>query len=434
MYECPINVMYTSVSASVHGYSALPFVVMIPILTQYVGRRIPFLVVTANTIVAFIVFYWSATTMHLLISEILQGMLLASNMTLLIVIVTEYSSPRYRGVFTTIESSIFFYGVWVANAVGTWFHWKNIGIIAFVGCGYCFSACYWPESPSWLALKGRFDECAASHHWLKGYDAESEKELESLINSQREYLNFCEKRNAISFKDKLRGVVETLTTKGFYQPLLLGVAVMSLYHFSGKLVCTMYAVELIRQITHSEYTAYMGMLILEGFTILGMQVGCVLSKYLKRRTLLLLFSAIGIVFLYIISFYLYLIKIGVINEKKSVSILLMIIFSVSISIGPMIVPSSLFGEIIFLRYKSASLLILTLYSELLMATVLKMSPHIFKVFTLHGAFFFYAVSATVFSFILYKYLPETKDKTLQEIEEYFVKRPKPDKVAKVLIE
>lgn len=372
--------------------------------------------------------------MQLLISEILQGMLLASNMTLLIVIVTEYSSPRYRGVFTTIESSIFFYGVWVANAVGTWFHWKSIGIIAFIGCAYCLSAFFWPESPSWLALKGRFAECAASHHWLKGYDTESEKELESLINSQKHYLMSCERRRLISYKDKLRRVVEILTTKGFYQPLLLGVAVMSLYHFSGKLVCTMYAVELIRQITKSENTAFMGMLILEGFTILGMQVGCVLSKYLKRRTLLLLFSAIGITFLYLISLYLYLIKLGVVNENKIVSILLMIIFSVAISIGPMIVPSSLFGEIIFLRYKSASLLILTLYSELLMATVLKMSPHIFKVFTLHGAFLFYAVSATVFSIILYKYLPETKDKTLQEIEEYFIKRPKSDKVAKELIE
>lgn len=296
------------------------------------------------------------------------------------------------------------------------------------------SAFYWPESPSWLALKGRFEECAESHHWLKGYDSESEKELKSLINSQKEYIKACEQSKATNYKDKLRGFFEVMTTRGFYQPLLLGLAVMSLYNFSGKLVCTMYAVELLRQITNDERTAYMGMLVLEGFTILGMQAGCILSKYLKRRTLLLLFSAIGIGFLYIISLYLFLIRAGVISEEKYLSITLLIVFSVSISIGPMIVPSSLFGEIIFLRYKSASLLILCLYSELLMATVLKMSPHIFHVFTLPGAFLFYASSATVFSIILYKYLPETKDKTLQEIEEYFIKRPKSAKVGKQLIE
>lgn len=372
--------------------------------------------------------------MQLLLSEILQGMLLASNMTLLIVIVTEYTSPHYRGIFMTIESSIFFWGVWVANAAGTFSNWKNIALIAFACCTFCLTSFFWPESPSWLAMKGRFEECAASHYWLKGHDAESEKELNSLINSQKEYLEECRSRRANCFKDKLRTVTQTATTRGFYQPLLLGLAVMSLYHFSGKLVCTMYAVELIRKITKDEFTGFMGMLILEGVTIIGMQIGCVLSKYLKRRTLLLLFSAIGITFLYIISLYLYLVDLGVLLENKFVSISLLMAFSVTISIGPMIVPSSLFGEIIFLRYKSSSLLILCLYSEFLMATVLKMSPHLFEMLTLHGAFLFYGVCASVFTIVLYKYLPETKDKMLQDIEEYFKDKPKSNDVTKVLIE
>lgn len=372
--------------------------------------------------------------MQLLLSEILQGMLLASNMTLLIVIVAEYTSPHYRGIFMAIESSIFFWGVWVANAAGTFSHWKNIGLIAFACCVFCLSAFFWPESPSWLAMKGRFDECAKAHYWLKGYDAESEKELNCLINSQKEYLEECKGRKVKCFKDKLRIVIQTATTRGFYQPLLLGVAVMSLYHFSGKLVCTMYAVELIRQITKDEFTAYMGMLVLEGVTIIGMQFGCVLSKYLKRRTLLLVFSTLGITFLFIISLYLYLIKLGILFENKYVSISLLMAFSVTVSIGPMIVPSSLFGEIIFLQYKSSSLLILCLYSEFLMATVLKMSPHIFKKLTLHGAFCFYGVCASIFTIVLYKYLPETKDKLLQEVEAYFKDPPKPGEATKELIE
>ncbi|KAJ8724403.1 hypothetical protein PYW08_015877 [Mythimna loreyi] len=405
--------------SSVLGYSSMPWVIILPILTQYIGRKIPFLIVTVLTIVSFIVFYCSTSALHILISQLLQGVTLASNMTVLIVIIVEYSSPRYRGVFMMIESSIFFWGVWIANLTGTFSHWRNIAIIAFVCCLYSLTAVIMPESPSWLAMNGKFEECAKAHHWLKGYDKDSEEELESLIKSQKEYLRKCASRAKSTSWYKLRIVKETVTAKGFHQPLLLSMAVMSLYHFSGKLVCSMYAVVLITQITANESAAYTGMLILDAVTILGMQVGCVLSKILNRRTLLLSSSALGIMFLFTISLYLYLINLKVIVENNIVSIVLLTSFSVAITCGPMIMPSTIFGELIFLRYKSSSLLILTLFSEMLMATVLKLSPLISATLTLPGAFLFYGISSSIFAFILYKYLPETKDKTLQEIENYF---------------
>lgn len=338
-------------------------------------------------------------------------------MTLLIVIVTEYTSPRYRGIFMTVKSTIFFWGVWIANATGTFSHWKNIAIFAFVCSAYSLTAFLWPESPSWLAMNGHFEECAASHRWLKGYDKESENELESLIKSQKEYRNASKRKEASL--SRLKNILETLKTKAFYKPLLLSMTVMSLYNFSGKFVCSMYSIELIKKITHSESTAYMGMLILEAVTIFSMQIGCVLSKFLKRRTLLLVSSSIGIMFLFLISLYLYLIELSVIAENKIISLLLLTLFSMTISCGPMILACTVYGELTPLRYRSSSLPALAIFSEILMASVLKISPNIFKIFDLHGAFLFYGLSASIFAFILYKYLPESKDKTLQEIENYF---------------
>ncbi|PZC75261.1 hypothetical protein B5X24_HaOG206523 [Helicoverpa armigera] len=405
--------------SSVLGYFSIPWAVILPILTQYIGRKIPFLIVTVVTLISFIVFYCSTSPMHLLISEVFQGVTLASNMTVLIVIIVEYSSPRHRGVFMMIETSIFYWGVWIANVTGTFSHWRKIAIIAFVCCLYSLTAIIMPESPSWLAMNGRFEECANAHRWLNGHHKESEDELENLIKSQKDYRKKCAAREKTTSWYRLRIIKETVSAKGFYQPLLLSMCVMSLYHFSGKLVCTMYAVDLLSSITASESAAYTGMLILDAVTILGMQIGCVLSKLFNRRTLLLSSSALGIFVLFLISLYLYLISLNVIVENKIVSIVLLTSFSVAITCGPMIMPSTIFGELIFLRYKSSSLLILTLFSELLMATVLKLSPHIFKALTLHGAFLFYGISASIFAFILYKYLPETKDKTLQEIENYF---------------
>lgn len=350
----------------------------------------------------------------------MEGILISSNMILLIVVVTEYTSPQYRGIFMTIKSTIFFWGVWIANATGTFGHWRYIAIIAFVFSGYSIiSALVWPESPSWLAMKGRFEGCAVSHRWLKGVNEDSERELKNLIISQKQYIKSLKSDQKMTFTQLFNNFVQTLQTKAFYMPLLLSMMTMSLYNFTGKFVCTMYSIELITKITHSESTAYMGMLIIEALTIFSMQIGCVLSKYLKRRTMLLGSSSIGIVFLFIISLYLYCVKLNVIMENKTVSILLLTLFSMTVSCGPMIMACTVYGELTPLRYKSSSLPLLAIFSEFLMGTVLKVSPYIFKLLDIHGAFLFYALSASLFVCLLYKYLPESKDKTLLEIEQYF---------------
>lgn len=407
------------VTASIHGYSALPWIPIIPMLSRKFGRKVPFVILCITTLLGFIVFYCSTTTLILLISEIMEGMLVGSNMTLLIVVVTEYTTPRYRGIFMTVKSTIFFWGSWIANATGTFSHWKNIALIAFACSVYPLitAAFLWPESPSWLAMNGRFEECATAHRWLKGQDEASESELEGLINSQKEYLTRSKRKEMSSFK--VKNVLETISTKAFYKPLLLSMTVMLLYNFSGKYVCSMYSIVMIQTITNSESTAYMGMLIMEAVTIFSMQIGCVLSKYLKRRTLLLSSSSLGIMFLFVISLYLYLVKLSVIVQNKIISLALLTMFSMTISCGPMILACSVYGELTPLRYRSTSLPTLAIFSEILMASVLKISPYIFKTLEMHGAFLFYGISASIFAFLLYYYLPESKDKTLQEIENYF---------------
>lgn len=231
------------------------------------GRRIPFLIVCFGTISAYTVFYLSTNSTVLLISEIMQGILISSNMILLIVVVTEYTSPQYRGIFMTIKSTIFFWGVWIANATGVFGHWRYIAIIAFACSVYSLSAFIWPESPFWLAMNGRFKECAAAHRWLKGSTEDSEKELNNLIISQTNYLKNLQDTPP---KHKLKYYTDTLTTKAFYMPLLLSMTTMSLHNFTGKFVCTMYSIDLIKKITNSESTAYMGMLIIEAVTIFSM--------------------------------------------------------------------------------------------------------------------------------------------------------------------
>lgn len=370
-----------------------------------------------TSIISLVIFYNATTMTQFLISQIIQGILFGSNLTISMIMVTEYTSPRFRGMFLCIKAASLFWGTWASNAIGTFYQWNYIALFGLVCSGYYITVFYWPESPYWLATKGRFEECAKAHRWLKGEDEDSEKELENLIKSQREFLQSCSKRE--SLRDKMMSVIKTVALKEFYKPIVVSILVFAQYHSSGKLVCGMYSIELIKKITKSESTAYAGMLILDGLSVFGMYCGCFLVKIIKRRTLLFITSIVGIIFLFLLSLYLWLVNMSLIVENNIISVLLLSTFSVTISCGPMILSTAIYGELLPLRFKSSGVIIIIVTHFVLMGTGFKIAPFIFKTFSLHGTFAFYGIMATIFTWILYKYLPETKDKTLQEIENYF---------------
>ncbi|XP_013170097.1 PREDICTED: facilitated trehalose transporter Tret1-like [Papilio xuthus] len=397
---------------SVFGTCTLPWVVITLFFTQYFGRRWPVIISVSTIFLVFLFMSLSTNAKQILVAEIMEGCFFSCCLTVCVIILSEYTIPKYRGIFLCFKSSSFFWGLWIANIIGTFFHWKNIPIFGMIVCLYSFTAFFWPESPHWLASRGRFEECKTSYRWLHGCDEESERDLATLIKRQTDYLNVrAQKRKSFYFSQ--------YTSKEFYKPLFLIVLAVTQYHFSGKLVCSIYVLEITKKITNSEDTAYLIMLILDGVTILGIFIGCLLSRILNRRTMYISFSAIGVVFLFLISLYLYLVKLLIVVENNIFSIILLTCFSIAISCGPMIMTTSVYGEVIPLKHKTSMFLIAILLFETYNAVLLKNAPKLFKNLGFHGTFLMYGIVTGICTYLLYLYLPETKDKTLQQIEQQF---------------
>ncbi|CAH2240692.1 jg6645 [Pararge aegeria aegeria] len=398
---------------SLPGYSGLPWGIVLPFIAYRFGRKISLIMLSVSILISNIIFYRSTTLTELMISQAMTGMLECSTNTLTIMVITEYTSPRYRGVFMTLKSASFYWGIWISNAMGTFFHWTNIGLVIFVFSVYNLLVIFYPESPFWLATKGRYEDCSKCHRWLKGTSKDSEEELEKLILSQKQQNTKIKKQHSENIIVMFYRIVSCVT---FYKPIFYAVLGTGLYHSSGKMAYSVYAIDIIQKITGSENTAYEGMLILDGVTILGMYLGSPLTKVLKRRTQLLSFSSIGAGFLFIMSIYLYMIQFNLLLENKYISLFLLVGFSISIGCGPMVMAACCYGELTPLKYRSTYLSIFTLLSSAATGSDLKTAPLVFRKFGTPGAFLYYAITSTVFICLLYKYLPETKDKTIQEIE------------------
>lgn len=389
-----------------------PWLIVLPLFTKRYGRKLPQIITALASMAIFIILYYSHTITHIIISEVLQGFLYAGNVTVRILIVTDYVSPKYRGIFLAIKSASFFWGIWVANAIGTFFHWKNIAVLGFVCAVYTLNVLLWPESPYWLASKGRYEECRKSFRWIHGINAKGETELKELIKVQTERIRLENEYGKMGFMEMIR-------SSEFYKPLFLSAVAIIQYHFSGKVVCSLYILDIFKSITADEWSAYMAMLILDGVTVLGMYVGSFLSRVLKRRTLYMSCSFAGIAFLVIISVYLFMVRMNLLGENHFVTIALLCMYSISISSGPLILSISLYGELIPQKFQAISYTLVSLTFGVFYSTLIKVSPTIFRTFGIDGTFLFYAITCGLCTLYLYLYLPETKNKTQQEINEYF---------------
>ncbi|PZC82618.1 hypothetical protein B5X24_HaOG210062 [Helicoverpa armigera] len=407
-------------------YSGLPWVFILPVTMKYIGRKYTYTFVFISNLISFVLFYFSASILHIVISLVINGINTGSHFTVSVMIITEYTSPKHRGFFLTIKSATIFWGIFMANAIGTFFHWRNIGLAGILISIYGLLVAYiLPESPFWLATKQRFEKCSSTHRWLRGEEKQSEADLENLILFHK---NLSVKENSKNFE--LNGVVNkyynVMTSKKFYKPLLLSLLIQSLYVLSGKIVFSVYALDIIGKITAGyKMSAYTAMLILDGVTVLCMYIGCFFVKLLSRRTLLIGASLVGIAFLFMISLYAFLIKLSLLEENNYVAIFLLVGYSIGISCGPVILTQTISGELVSIESRGLSSCCIDLCLKILLGTVIKISPYMFKSWGAHGAFFFYGICTSIFLFLIFLYLPETKDKSLQEIAEWMEGSRKP---------
>nr|XP_013189858.1 unnamed protein product [Amyelois transitella] len=394
------------------SYGTIPWNFILPVLLSTFGRRRTFLFVNCALIITSVIFYISDSPNQLLIFEIITGLPHSGTVTVAVIILAEYTSPKYRGMFLMTKSASIHWGIWVSNVIGTFFSWRYIAVVGFVCSLYTLTAFFWPESPFWLANKGRFNECKRSHRWLKGNGEFSKKELDNLLNYQN-YENLTI-RNGNIFR-----FFRTISSREFYKPIFVITLCVCLYIFSGKLVCSIYAIDIFKRITKNDSAAYTGMLILDGATVFSMYVGCLLCRFLKRRTLLLCSATVSILFLFTISLYLFLVKLSLLVENAFLSIALLGCYSFSVGCGPTIMATSLYAELVPLRHKSLSVVLVSIIFMSLLATSLNIAPFIFKSLGMHGTFLFYGMCMSVFTILVFCFLPETKDKTLIEIDQYF---------------
>ncbi|XP_045783193.1 sugar transporter ERD6-like 9 [Maniola jurtina] len=386
------------------------------VVSDKVGRKWSFTIFSVPMMANYIVAYFAWDMPSLMLSRLLAGIATGALFALKLCVTSEYVGPKTRAMFlnmiSTLAPSI---GSAAAHALGIVFHWRTVvlfGILTTIS-GIILPF-FWEESPHWLASKGKFEECEQAFRKLHGSTPNTEAELSLLLTVEKSKLEKAKKTNSMGTLKKL---MIACKKKYFWDLMLLGVFISAFIASAGKLAFSTLAVTIIQEMTGSRDNIFGFTMVVDICVILGAAASCLLIKKLSMRSMLFTTGIIGIIVLVSLSACLYFKTNSVYFQWANVSLLSFYFFIVKS--GPYPILEALLGEIYPIELKVHFFF----FSGIILMSSLALTVLLLQVMVgamgYHGLFLTNASIMGLSLSYIWLRLPETKGRTLQEIEIYF---------------
>lgn len=383
------------------------------------GRKITHQLVILPGTIGWLAIYFAQNVPTIMIGRILGGVTAGATVSLGAIAIGEYSNPKYRGVFLNLKTAAVCFGGMLVHISTRFFTWRTIAALAVVPHIVAILIIWtWPESPAWLASKGEFEKSEKAFFWLRESNPGSHRELQELLKAQHERLSkpIVEK----SLSDKIRDFFAKFTRKDFLKPVCIVLAGTALLETSGRHIFPAYALQIIGEITGNNTQSFYYTLAIDLIITTSAVCSSILVKMMKRRTLLFSTGFAAFVAIMAVCTYLTLKASGIItNDKPWVAIGMFVVYFILVNLGCTPIPLALLGEVFPLAHRGVGSSIVGIFMSLGVMMGLQVTPYMLLYLKVHGTFFIFGSAMGVMLLILYFILPETKDKTLQEIENYF---------------
>ncbi|XP_052189605.1 sugar transporter ERD6-like 16 [Diospyros lotus] len=372
-------------------------------ISDFIGRKGAMRLSAVFCITGWLAVYFSMGALLLDMGRFLTGYGIGIFSYVVPVFVAEISPKNLRGGLTTLNQLMIVTGSSIAFSVGTIVSWRTLALTGLLPCIVLLLGLFLvPESPRWLAKVGLEKEFKAALNKLRGKDADVSREaaeIEAYIKS----LQSLPKARLLDLFDNKH-----------IRSVIIGVGLMVFQQFGGINGISFYASQ-----TFVDAGLSSGSIGTLAYAIVQVPitiVGAVLMDKSGRRPLLMV-SATGTFFgcfLTGLSFFL-----------KGQSLLLgwvpvlavsgLLIYIASFSIGMGAVPWVIMSEIFPIHVKAVAGSLVVLVNWL-GAWAVSYTFNFLMSWSSTGTFLLYSVFCALTVLFVAKVVPETKGKTLEEIQ------------------
>lgn len=335
--------------------------------------------------------------------------------------ITEISPKNLRGLFGAMNQLAITVGVLLVQAlgIGLSYAWLCVVGLAIMLLYVPLTSMTLRESPRWLISQGRNLQAGKVLAWLRGPNFNVNKEqmeIEAQLASEEK----------LTFSEKMRA----LATRSAFHPLVLAMLLMFFQQFSGVNAVIFNGQQIIEQAGVS-HAAIMATVTIGIAQVVATLVGVILTDILGRKVLLITGGIIMCLSMAALSVY-DLLKnkpychppddSKCIDNLQPLAITAVMFYIIGFSIGWGALPWLMASELIPMRVRGTGVGIATGINWICAAIVLGFFGSYQNLVKPWGTFLTFGIICLLSIIFVAVFTPETKGKSLEEIEGYFNRR------------
>ncbi|XP_039156979.1 sugar transporter ERD6-like 7 isoform X1 [Eucalyptus grandis] len=391
---------------SVFG-SILTFGAMIGAITggpiaDFVGRKWTMRIASALCVAGWLAIYFAEGALALDIGRLATGYGMGVFSYVVPIFIAEITPKNLRGALTAVNQLMIVAGVSVSFIIGTVLAWRVLALIGLIPCAVLlFGLFFIPESPRWLAKTGREKEFEAALQKLRGKDADISEEAAEI----QDYMETLQLLPKASILDLFR--------RRYLSSVIIGVGLMVVQQFGGINGVCFYTSNIFEEAGFSSSVGTITYAILQ---VIVTAIGAALVDRAGRKPLLLI-SGTGLVLGCIVTALSFFLKVHDLaaDAVPILAVTGILLYIAAFSAGMGAVPWVVMSEIFPINIKGVAGGFATLVNWF-GAWAVSYTFNYLMSWSSYGTFLLYAVINAAGMVFVITVVPETKGRSLEQIQ------------------
>ncbi|XP_073989536.1 facilitated trehalose transporter Tret1-like isoform X2 [Rhodnius prolixus] len=405
-----ITEQQTSWIASLMPLSALLGGIIGGALVETLGRKKTILLTAIPFGISFILIAFASNVSMIMAGRSLAGFCVGIASLALPVYLGEAIQPDVRGTLGLLPTAIGNGGILICFLAGKYLDWSKLALF-----GACLPIPFFilmfliPETPRWFIGKKMEHKAKKSLEWLRGENADINKEMSELQKSTELF-----KENKSSIKE--------LFNKKYLCPFAISMGLMFFQQLSGINAVIFYTVTIFKDAgstIDSNLSAIIVGLVNLGATL----VATALIDRVGRKVLMYFSNCIMAATLAILGTFFYMKNSGTdMTQYGWIPLASSVIYVIGFSIGAGPIPWLMMGEILPAKIRGSAGSMVTSFNWACTFLVTKTYVDLTLLIGSHGAFWLFGVICLISLAFVIIFVPETRGRSLEEIERYYMGR------------